>query len=184
MFCWTPSPLTLQVKPERWTCIATSFAMVLGIPVSEFIQDLGHNGSSIIWPSHPEPNCRRGHHIQECIAVCVNRGYAVTPIELFPTILRPPLFVKTAALGPTEVELSKPVLFGGEPDFNWVRFVELIKNSEGVLTGYGRTCHHAVANSYGRIYDPDGEQYEYSREACEQRHFYTQCLWKVDRLIT
>jgi hypothetical protein len=38
---------------------------------------------------------------------------------------------------------------------------------------------HAVAFDHGRIFDPDGREYDYSRQACEARHFYGHKLWLI-----
>ena len=68
------------------------------------------------------------------------------------------------------------------PDDNWVRFTRVIEHSRGVIEGVGRRCGHAVAYEHGHIFDPDGYEYDYSREACQQRGFLTQHLWRIDRI--
>lgn len=155
-----------QTKPNQWSCIATSFAMVLDIPVSEFFRILGHDGSQILDRNLPDPACRRGVHIQECIYVAMKCGKKVTPVELFPQ-------TKTIS------GVVEPVFFG-TPGQNWLRFKTLIYSTEGVITGMGPSVPHAIAYTKGILHDPDdGSTFPYSRTECEKRGFYTQCLWIV-----
>lgn len=150
----------------------TAFAMALDLDAAEFMLLVGHDGGQIAFPGLPEPMCRRGFHVQECIAVALNLGISVTPIELFPVI--------QSTSAPSS---SLRVLFGPSEATNWSRFTHLVHETKGVLDGLGRRCGHAVAYERGCIFDPDGQQYPYSREECERRGFYTRCLWRVDRIL-
>ena len=143
--------------------------MVLDIPAADFFGIAGHDGSQIAFPTLPDPMARRGLHIQECINACLTLGYAATPVELFPVIRATP---------PSTEEIV--VLFGDDEAANWQRYEYTIQNSAGVLEGTGRRCHHAVAYDHGTIFDPDGDQYSYSRAACQSRHFIARCAWRVD----
>jgi hypothetical protein len=58
--------------------------MATCIPVDEFIEDVGHDGSEIIYPDLDEPYCRRSFHIQEMINVCMLRNIGVIAIEATP----------------------------------------------------------------------------------------------------
>ena len=143
-----------------------AFAMALDMPVADLLAAIGHDGSEIIFPSLPEPLCRRCFHVQELIQVALARGLAVTPVELFPV------------LQPTEAgPFHKTVLY---PDNNWRRFEETIRASLGVIAGTGARLGHTVAYDHGRIYDPRGPIYDYSRLACEAHQFYTRCAWRID----
>ena len=143
-----------------------AFAMALGLPVAELLEAIGHDGSEIVFPSLPEPLCRRCFHIQELIQVALSRGLAVTPVELFPV------------LQPTEIgPFHKTVLY---TDNNWRRFEAAIQTSRGVVDGTGARLGHTVAYDHGRIYDPRGPIYDYSRLACEAHQFYTRCAWRID----
>ena len=149
-------------------CLPTAFAMALDMPVADLLAAIGHDGSEIVFPSLPEPLCRRCFHIQEPIQVALSRGMAVTPVQLFPV------------LQPTEVgPLRKTVLY---PDNNWRRFEETIRASRGVIDGTGARYGHVVAYDHGRIYDPRGPDYDYSRLACEAHQFYTRCAWRIDTI--
>jgi hypothetical protein len=144
----------------------TAFAMALDMPVAELLAAIGHDGSEIAFPSLPEPLCRRCFHIQEPIQVALSRGLAVTPVELFP-VLQP------IEVGP----LRETILY---PNNNWRRFEETIRTSHGVIDGTGARYGHVVAYDHGRIFDPKGSVYDYSRLACEAHQFYTRCAWRID----
>jgi DNA-directed RNA polymerase specialized sigma24 family protein len=145
--------------------------MVLDISAADFFGLVGHDGSQIAFPMLPDPMARRGLHIQECITACMKLGNAVTPIELFPVI---------QATTPGEDNII--VLFGDDESANWRCFEQTIQASTGVLEGIGRRCLHAVAYDHGMIFDPDGDQYPYSRPACESRGFHPRRAWRVDLL--
>jgi hypothetical protein len=153
----------LQRKPNRWSCAVTAFAMALGVPVEQLIREVGHDGSEIIFPDLPEPMRRRGFHSQELIEAAWKRGFACTPIQLMPVVQGPHDYV---------------VQFGSG---NWTRFTGFIDTTFGVLEGRGRRCNHAVHYRYGKVWDPDGHVYAYSREACESRGFYGNRLWVFTR---
>lgn len=142
--------------------------MVLDLPVADLLAEIGHDGGEIVAEGHPEPQCRRGHHVQELITIALAKGYTVTPIELFPQILAPGKEV--------------PVKFGESLTDNFLRFQNHMRTSKGTISGAGRTCEHMVAYDHGRIFDPDGREYDYSREACEMRGFFTRCVWRFDRI--
>ena len=163
--------MRLQTKPNPWSCIGTAFAMALDIPVADFFGFVGHDGSDKAFPMLPDPMARRGLHIQECINASLKLGYAVTPVELFPVIRATP---------PSAEEIV--VFFGGDESANWQRFEQTIRGSTGVLEGKGRQCFHAVAYDCGTIFDPDGDEYPYSRAACESRTFHPRRAWRVDPL--
>lgn len=160
----------LQVKPYPWACAITSLAMTLRIPVQELILELGHDGSEIAFPSLREPLCRRGFHSQELIFLAESHGFAITPIELFPQI--------------KPVQGRHPpvrVFFGKDAKAkdNWLRFQSYISETMGILEGVSgrREIPHAVHHRFGDIWDPDGEHYVYSQEACEQRGFIANRLF-------
>ena len=160
--------MKLQVKTERWQCAATAFAMVLNVPVAELIEQLGHDGREIVFPDLPEPACRRGHNIYELIQIAVNLGYAVTPIPL------------RAAITPAN-DPQRQIVIGTDIE-NWSRFTRQLHASQGVIECFGPRLYHLLAYDRGRIFDPDGDEFPYSRNACEQRNLGTYCLWRVDRI--
>ena len=132
---------------------------------------LGHDGGEIVFPDLPEPANRRGHNIYEMIQVAVDLGYAVTPIPLRPTIV------------PANDPARQIVAIGTDEE-NWSRFTRQLLMSRGVIECQGPRCYHVLAYDQGRIFDPEGLEFPYSREACEQCGLYTYCLWRVDRMMT
>ena len=67
--------MKIQKQPNRWSCLPTSFAMILDVDVNELIRKIGHDGSEILWPNLEEPYCRRAFHIEEIAMVCYGLGY-------------------------------------------------------------------------------------------------------------
>jgi len=158
----------LQIKPHKWSCSVTAFAMALRVPVAELIEKIGHDGSQIIFPALEDPMCRRGFHSQELIRVAWQYGFACTPIELFPRI--------ESTCGNYNCRL------GQNESKCWEAFTDDIMMTFGVLEGQGRHCHHAVQYRHGVIWDPDdGDSYFYSRKACEDRSFFGNRLWIFTR---
>jgi hypothetical protein len=150
----------LQLKPNQWSCAITSLAMTLRVPTQELIDELGHDGSAIVFPQLIEPMCRRGFHSQELIHLAWRHGFAVTPIELFPTIR------------PMQGEGTHIVRFGGDDgSMNLGRFIDTIHSNIGILEGQSGRWMHAVHFRYGEIYDPDGYQYLYSKRGCQGTGF-------------
>ena len=143
-----------------------AFAMALDMPVAELLAAIGHDGSEIVFPSLPEPLCRRCFHIQELIQVALSRGVGRHAGGIVPR-------AATDRGGP----FHKTVLY---PDNNWRRFEATIQASRGVIDGTGGRFGHMVAYDHGRIYDPRGPVYDYSRLACEAHQFYTRCAWRID----
>jgi len=141
--------------------------MALDMPVASLIERLGHDGGEIIFPDLPEPANRRGHNIYELIQVAVDLGYAVTPIPL------------RAAITPAN-DPQRQVIIGTDVE-NWSRFTRHLRSSQGVIECFGPRLYHLLAYEQGHIFDPDGKQFSYSREACERRNLYAYCLWRVSR---
>lgn len=167
--------MLLQLKPHSWSCLATSFAMALDIPVRLFELMAGHDGSEIMFPELSEPLCRRGFHVSEATLIAMRLGYSATPLELFPQI--------AASAGPS----VKPVYYGqtATEEFNWTIFEATIISFSGVIEARTKSpCWHAVAFDKGQIFDPDGRQFAYSREDCARRGLFTTRLWRVTKIAT
>ncbi|MEA1999814.1 MAG: hypothetical protein U9N61_10915 [Euryarchaeota archaeon] len=132
--------MKLQLQPNEWSCLPTAFAMVLNKPVAKVIEDIGHDGSKIIFPEEPEPFCRRSFHIQELTDICMLRNIAVIPIECSPV---------SEACGH---KYNIPV--------HSKRLDYYLVNYNGVLTGIGSSGKpHAVAWGSGKVFDPNGTTY-------------------------
>ena len=152
-----------QQTPNRWSCLPTSFAIVLDIPVSEMIERIGHDGSQLAFPTLREPECRRGFHIQECIDVALSLGVSVTPIEAFPR--------HAPAVDVNPILIDFP---GGNED----RFRRTIGTSKGVLTGRGLHTQHAVAYDHNLIFDPNWRPYLLGTED-DPGSFSAYCAWRL-----
>lgn len=176
--------LRLEVKPNRWNCLATATAMALDIPTTKFFELAGHDGSDVAFPWLPEPACRRSHHIQEAVHVARQLGYSMSPFELFPQTL--------CAAKPTtrldgKCDTNVPVVqirYGNHERLhhNWDVFKDLIDCGRGIIECTTKQLGgHAVAYDNNYIFDPDGRTFHYSREACEELGLYTKCLWQVTK---
>lgn len=113
--------------------------MVVDVTPSFFIDCIGHDGSEIVRPDLAEPFCRRGFHLMECIHVCYNLGFSVTPFDALP----------------------QGAINGDYPITVWTneeaerRITPVLSNECGVITGYTfQKRPHAVAWDRKQIYDP------------------------------
>lgn len=150
-------------KTNGWSCILEAFAMAMDTTTDELIREIGHSGSQIMAPALPEPQCRRGFHIQELIQVAIRYGKSVTPFELIPSSL----FVSGDTLKITN-------------NLRESEFLSLIRTKRGVITGMSRRTMHAVAIDRGKVYDSVGLIYDFSFANCEAHGFFAQCLWIVE----
>jgi len=177
--------MRLQRSPERGLCLLTSFAMALGIPAKELLEEVGDDWRTLAFSGLPTPYCWRGIHIQEMIPIALNRGYAVTPIELIPQVSPPmPLSPKTG-----KRYFDVPVYREKTEESNCTFFGQIVTTCSGVLTGVIAPSlsqliqrGHAVAFERGTIFDPDTEAYLYSAGQCEARNFYANCIWRFDKI--
>jgi len=76
-------------QPTRWSCLATAWAMVLDCELDKLFTQIGHDGSEILYPSQPEPECRRAFHPSEFNWPAFIRGIAIVQVELNPFWERP-----------------------------------------------------------------------------------------------
>jgi hypothetical protein len=155
--------LIQQTKLYPWGCPLASFAMALDVDQASLVDEIGHDGSEIVFDWLDEPMCRRGFHLQELIDVAWRRGYATTQVELLP------------AVAPTRQRAggSKFVIVRYD-EGNFDRFDRLVRTNRGVLSGEGRRCLHAVAFDHGTVFDPDpgSVPYSYSLGVCEEHRFF------------
>lgn len=136
--------MCLQLQPNPWTCLATSFAMVLDRPVQDVFDWCGHNGSRPLWKTLEDERFNHaGHHIQELIDYAYVLGYSVTPIDVNPAYVH---FIKTD---------EHPHLWSEEHCMG--RFTRYLENNNGIIAGkIGFNYGHAVAYIDHKIYDPRG----------------------------
>jgi hypothetical protein len=147
---------------NNWSCLPQAFATALDITFDEFVDLIGHDGSIELWPHLPDPLCRRGFTIQECIKACLGLGYAVTPIAITYK------HRSTSDIEPLNMY---------DRDF----FNAQVRISKGVLTGATKKCHHAVAYINGYVYETSGSIYPF--DSTQPFHnFIPECLWRIDRI--
>lgn len=75
-----------QKQPNLFSCFPTAFAIILGIPVEQLFKEIGHDGSTIVDPSCPDPFNRRGFHSQELIRYARTHGFSVSSYEENPLL--------------------------------------------------------------------------------------------------
>ena len=174
-----------QRSPERGLCLLTSFAMALDTSTEDLLAEIGDSWKILAFKDLPVPYCWRGVHIQEMIKIALQRGYAVTPIELIPQVSPPRPLNPITNRRYNDV----PVYHGASEKNNWRIFRQTIMSCSGIITGSIAPSlstlikrGHAVAFDKGTIYDPDTEAYLYSTTQCEIRNFYANCVWRVDKI--
>lgn len=134
--------MDLQHSPNRWSCLPTAFAMVLGKSLIELVHEIGHDGSEVIWPDSPDPYCRRGFHVQELINVLYHYGLTATPFEACPCS------ISKGSVSPYSVPLDPK------------RLEYIMTETHGVITGTTLDGQpHAVAWNGSKIFDPNGTKY-------------------------
>lgn len=130
--------MQLQRSPNNWSCTLASFAMTLGIPIPKLVEELGHDGSKIIFPGLRDPERRRAFHVQEFIIPCLLRGYALVSVEASPL------------LGAPGHSLFYPIPLGEQ------RLVRFLYSYVGVIVGEVRGQMHACAWNKEHCFDPSG----------------------------
>lgn len=135
--------MQLRKQPNRWSCLLTSFSMVLDLPEGRLIEIIGHDGSEILWPDIPEPHCRRSFVIHELIRVAYVLGFRVHP---------------TAARYFTMPDYNvDPKTFITPKE----HLDEVMRRHDGVITGWTKPAkkRHAVAWNREMVFDPVGIKY-------------------------
>ena len=113
--------------------------MCLDIPVQTIFDEVGHDGTQVIFPTQKPPKANRGFHLQELIDICDVRGYSVTEIQARPAI----------QTGDEIWDLPY-----ADPQ---VRFVDHLTGYPGVLVGYYLSSRqHAIAWDGQSVFDPAG----------------------------
>lgn len=140
--------MNLQKQPNHWSCNLASMAMVLDVHYRELIEEIGHDGSEILYPDLPEPLCRRGFHMQELIDCAVTRFFTCSEIQIRP--------VGTPdGLAGHEHEID----FKISHEERFKKYLDLGYNA--LLYGMTRKCYHCVAWEWDTklIHDPNGRVY-------------------------
>lgn len=116
--------------------------MVLNLRVEKLLEQLGHDGSEVLWPDLRDPFRRRGHHIEEIQYVAWRMGAFFVP------------FVPRWEYNPDAAPDRRFVAYDRAEACRQVMW-----RTDGIMVGqYKRGSPHAVAwDSKERlIYDPEG----------------------------
>lgn len=149
-----------QKSPNRWSCLATAFAIGLNVPLNELIEMIGHDGSEII-NDLEEPYNRRAFHPQEISLICLRHNIAVIPIE-----------AKIQCMVPKDNSIFTLESVNPIP--------RLLKLHDGVIVGNWNGDRSHAAYVHNRIvYDPTGEKYPLDLSAIDIRLFLI--LKRIDK---
>jgi hypothetical protein len=130
--------MRVQRQPNMHTCMITSLAMCMNVDVEQLIEEVGHDGSELLWPQNIGPTAYRGYHIDELSVLAMIHGYSCTGVT------------RNLCLGHNEVDCINV-----DPFFDFDR---LIQGRTGLLLDDS----HCVAWSGSQIYDPSKGIYEYN----------------------
>src|SRR5690348_4650158 len=146
---WRDMPVLEQISPNRWSCLATAFAIGLNVDVEKLIEMIGHDGSEII-NDLKEPYNRRAFHPQEFVLICLKHNIAVIPVEKHLTCLVPGTEQQFS------LRLNNPIS-------------KLTLRHDGVIVGNWGQCSHAAYLHNGTVYDPAGKRYPLDTERIDIR---------------
>jgi hypothetical protein len=118
--------------------------MAMGVPITELLAKIGHDGSAIIFPALSEPQCRQAFHPQECVLAALACGHGFVHFEWQP--------VST----PDGFHTHEPKM-----DHDWMisKIIQGPTVAVGFMPKSGR--RHAVAIEGGKVYDPNGTIYDF-----------------------
>lgn len=136
--------MNMLLQSDAWSCLPTSFAMVLGIEPKTIYEMIGHDGSEIIHPQLKDPYRRRSFHIQEMINVCLKLGVIPTPLD------------KDIIFGEM-VDRDGSIL---EHDAYQLELENHLEHYLSLRPGVIITPYHAVAwcHKEQRVFDPAGQK--------------------------
>lgn len=131
--------MKLEKQPKPM-CLLYAAAMVLGVKPAILLDEIGHDGLEVWWPTHTGNSQYRGHHIQEIIDCFLRRGFSLTCIEPEP-VCAPDHFVD-----PRNCFLKSEAIG---------RVYRYLEQYSGILI----SGTHAVAWDTKQVYDPNGSIY-------------------------
>jgi hypothetical protein len=74
--------MLIQKQPNSWSCVLTAFANALDIDQNELIKSLGHDGSKIIFPDHPDFYNRQGFDPREFVYYAAERDITIVQLDI------------------------------------------------------------------------------------------------------
>lgn len=134
--------MQLLRQVNRWSCLPTALAMLADVSLEDVLDKIGHDGSEIIFPTLPEPLCRRSFTVEEI--QYVTAAFSFVLVQYHPGVIYKP-----------KEGCEKQILF---PQFQLK-----LEEVDGLLFGTpnGKNLGHVVAWSAMEkmIYDPNGTKY-------------------------
>lgn len=73
-------------SPNSWGCLVASTATLLNVSYDKIIEELGHDGSKIVFPDLSDPKCRRSFILEEIIDLLWHRGMGLVSVSFCPVI--------------------------------------------------------------------------------------------------
>lgn len=135
---------------EAWQCFPGALAIVISEDPARIMGRLGHDGSKIISPNEPDPDCRQGFVADEMIAVAGSLGWRMAGFS-----------VMANRWG---VNRKLEPIFGSPSSLGWLDpFLDAIgDNGHGVLVvgSMKQDRPHAYAVKNWKVVDP------YTQERC------------------
>jgi hypothetical protein len=124
------------VKRHRAQCMLYAFAMAMDFQndsdVQCLIANIGHDGTEILWPELPEPNCYRGFHPCEIYFAAIKLDYAIYE------------FPRKVLIGHSDSTIKEPKLYFSIDTV-------ILGSNRGVFI----TNNHAYAYDGFNLFDPD-----------------------------
>lgn len=124
--------LTHQFQLNKFTCVATSFAMAMGLPIKVLLDELGHDGMG-----DGPTGYGRGHHPQELMDVAWKFGFKIMQIDTMP--------------GCVYKEETRMLY---KDNFAIARLRKYLSQAKGVVCGIINEQEHAVYWDGGSVYCP------------------------------
>lgn len=121
-----------SLKMDAPQCLLYSAAMILEVPVSDLIAEIGHDGMELIWPDVEGSEKYKGISFDEIIDCFISRGRALVPIWAYPhtTVENRP-------------DLKNPVWSEKKAE---KRFLNYLDKYDAILVGYTlQNEFHAIA---------------------------------------
>jgi hypothetical protein len=141
------------LKQDGPHCLIYAATMVLQhygcklTPV-DLINEIGHDGCTVLWPTRPIPYCYRGVHPQEIQDCFIRRGLGLMNIAPMPVIGN---------------GTENWAIYAGVPEESvTARYKQYMMGNNGIILGQGPhnvDVAHAVAWDGNQCFDPEGFTY-------------------------
>jgi hypothetical protein len=156
--------MKLQASPNKYSCVAAAFAMVLELPVRKIFGILRHDGSEMVFKNGQSA----GFNPHECIIILAAYGYTCTPFEVN--------IISTNADNESYL-----VTMGLTEDQRRQRVLNIMKGKRGVVIGINHVGNgHAMAWNGSYFFDPAGLMGSaFSGEDLETSGFRVDCFWWI-----